>query len=127
MSSIATRGDWQAVRYDGPCRVLPYEDTFTAEEFEALQAGVIPESMDDKWFVFYEQPQLFLHRSATGLFVYRVTLAADGDGSRVAEAVMSSELEGSQSVDYEASLLRWILRCVLLAQDDVEFPRLPLA
>ena len=41
---------------------IALDRTYTAPEFERLKAGHIPEAMEDKWFVFYEEPWLYLHR-----------------------------------------------------------------
>src|SRR5262249_12007737 len=52
---------------------------FSEQQFELIRQGAIPEDMDDKWFAFFEEPELFLHRSWTGLCIYRVTFAREGD------------------------------------------------
>jgi hypothetical protein len=31
------------------------------------KAGFVPREMEDKWFVFSEEPWLFVHRSCTGI------------------------------------------------------------
>jgi hypothetical protein len=53
---------------------LPYQAAFDRVEFARLRAGLIPQQMEDKWFIYYEEPHLFLHRSWTGAPVYRLTL-----------------------------------------------------
>lgn len=51
---------------------LPYQAVFSSEEFARLKTGLVPQSMEDKWFVYYEEPHLFIHRSWTGQPVYRL-------------------------------------------------------
>lgn len=41
--------------------------------------------MEDKWFIYYEEPHLFLHRSWTGQPVYKLTLKDLLDGAEVTE------------------------------------------
>lgn len=48
--------------------------TFSSEEFENLKWGRIPQSMDDKWFIFYEEDWVYLHRSWTGYCVAKVRI-----------------------------------------------------
>ena len=39
---------------------------------ETIKNGVIPEEMEDKWFIYYESSEnkLYLHRSWTGFCIY---------------------------------------------------------
>jgi hypothetical protein len=48
------------------CVPIPDHGAFDAEQFARLKEGLIPQTMEDKWFVYYEEPQLFFHRSWTG-------------------------------------------------------------
>ena len=56
----------------GTC--IPFNATFTATESARLEAGLIPQAMEDKWFIYSQELHLFLHRSWTGQPVYRVEL-----------------------------------------------------
>jgi hypothetical protein len=51
---------------------LSFAESYTAGEFERIKRGVIPREMEDKWFVFYEEPWLYFHRSWTGACIYAV-------------------------------------------------------
>lgn len=44
---------------------------FSAEQFDQLQKGLIPEAMEDKWFIYFENDWLFFHRSWTGNCIYQ--------------------------------------------------------
>lgn len=35
-----------------------------------LQQGVIPQQMEDKWFIYYSERRLYFHRSWTGNCIY---------------------------------------------------------
>ena len=104
-------------------RPVPYRADFSPAELERLRDGLIPEDMDDKWFIYYEEPHLFLHRSWTGEPVYRVTLAVNEKGASVAEALC---VPGAIEADpeYQAQLLDFLIGNLLLGKDK-PFPMPP--
>lgn len=63
MSDIATRTSWKIKPMPEARAEVPYARTFDAAEYVRLQRGLIPEQMEDKWFIFFEAPWLFLHPS----------------------------------------------------------------
>ena len=44
-----------------------------------IRQGMIPEVMEDKWFIYWKDDALFFHRSWTGFCIYVVRFAADGE------------------------------------------------
>ena len=48
-----------------------------------IRKGVVPEQMEDKWFIYYSDNCLYFHRSWTGFTVYIVRLN-DRDNEAVA-------------------------------------------
>jgi hypothetical protein len=97
---------------------LRYRAAFDARQFVLIKAGHIPRDMDDKWFIYYEDPCLYLHRSWTGLPAYRVTLKNTSDGAEAVEALRSIPLADSSQVnlDYEAALLDFFMSNILLGE-----------
>jgi hypothetical protein len=76
--------------------------------------------MEDKWFVYFEAPYLYFHRSWTGLAVYRVALERQNETTRVAEALWANELanQGKTTPAYEAQLLGFLVSNLLLGRRD---------
>src|SRR6516225_2854778 len=72
--------------------------------------------MEDKWFIYYEEPHLFLHRSWTGLPVYRLTLKNVSDGAEVPEALRSTDHVSRLSPDYEAEIVDFLVSNLLLGK-----------
>ena len=66
MNQIAKRDDWKTLPMPSANSTIAIARQYSDREFERLSAGQIPEEIEDKWFVFYEKPDLFLHRSWTG-------------------------------------------------------------
>lgn len=70
--TIARRGDWQSKFMPATRITLPLETRYSPQEMATIIRGCLPESQDDKWFVFYEDGVLHCHRSWTGICIFRV-------------------------------------------------------
>ena len=42
----------------------------TQEEMTMIQKGVVPQQMEDKWFIYYADSHLYFNRSWTGFCIY---------------------------------------------------------
>lgn len=114
----ATSTSWNRTPFR-KCVPIPYHAAFDADQFTRLREGLIPRAMEDKWVVFYEESQLFFHRSWTGMPVYRFTLTPLADGGATAsEAFWSKELAiaSTEGRDYQARLLDFLIANLLLGQ-----------
>lgn len=83
----ARREDWD-IKPMGPDReAVAVERRYTDAERDRIAEGHVPDSMDDKWFVYMDgDGVVHIHRSWTGDALYQARLARDGDGWVVAEA-----------------------------------------
>ena len=70
---------------------LEVDRTFSQEEYECLQLGRIPQDMDDKWFIYFEDGWLFLHRSWTGYCIYQVHLEPSDEGWKIVEVWVNDD------------------------------------
>lgn len=98
---------------------LPYVRVFSAGEFQRLQRGLVPEAMEDKWFVVWRDDALWLYRSWTGMCVYCLRFAEEGAQVRVSEALVNRDPQQGRAMEAEDmralaylldSLLQWSLR-----------------
>ena len=98
--------------------------SLTPEEFERVQSGLIPREMEDKWFIYYEAPFLFFHRSWTGQPVYRLKLAVQETGASVEEALWSEDVATSNEDEkaYQGLLIDFLMSNLLLGKRK-PFPR----
>jgi len=79
--------------------------------------------MEDKWFIFFEEPWLYLHRSWSGACIYAARFAPMGGGVTAAEAWVNrkrSEYKGTDN-GYDTALLRFLIEALLLGKE-VRFP-----
>jgi hypothetical protein len=111
-----------------PERLLEIPIDFACDEaaYQELRNGLLPEDMEDKWFVYWDDPWICFHRSWTGLFVYKIRFEKNGHERRAVEAFVNADPSEFQASDpaHEAKLLRWIIEAVVLERD-VPYPLPP--
>lgn len=101
--------------------------TFDSGQFARLKMGFIPQEMEDRWFVYYDEPHLFFHRSWTGQPVYRLSIESGPNGAKVTEALWAKDLAARPSnwnlaespmsnSDYQVRLLDFLVSNLLLGQ-----------
>jgi hypothetical protein len=80
-------------------------------EHARLCDGLVPEEMEDKWFIVFDGGALWFHRSWTGLCVYRVRFAEEDGRFRVSEAIMNRDPAQYRSTDdaHDADLVARIM------------------
>lgn len=91
LSVHATRGDWKTLPMPEQTASLTLTRTYSPAELTRIKRGCIPYAMEDKWFIFYEDGLLALHRSWTGLCIYTLRLTAQGDHYVVTEALVNRD------------------------------------
>jgi hypothetical protein len=99
---------------------LPFTGSYSAAEYERIQRGLIPQSMDDKWFIVEDGGTLSFHRSWTGRCYYQVRIERVEDRYQVVDARLNREVAGD--LVEEARLLRYLIETYLLGHQDFPFP-----
>jgi hypothetical protein len=114
----AKRDSWRTAPMPELRKRVPFERQFTQEEFALMSLGVIPVEMEDKWFIFLEDSQLFFHRSWTGHCIYQLRLEKRAHGYLAAEAWVNRDKDQYQSTDDEEdmALLSFLIDNLLLGQ-----------
>jgi len=121
----ATRSSWKTEPLPESRERLPYDRRFDAARHERLLRGLVPEQMEDKWFIFHEEGWLYFHRSWTGRCMYAVRLRAESDGgSAVDEAWVNRAPEqyANTDADYDTRLLAFLVDRLLLGGHEAQFP-----
>ena len=119
MRNPAHQQFWRAERESVPVVPIPYRDSFFAEESAQIRKGLVPVSMDEKWFVLFERPYLLLYRSWTGTLIYRLEMTEGPDGVQVVNATVldNPDMYRRGSPDHEARLVSFLVRRLLLNQE----------
>ena len=98
---------------------LSLSRAFSPDELVRIERGLVPEQMEDKWFVFWEAPWLWFHRSWTGLAIYGVKI----EDGKVTEAWVNRHPEQYRATDdaYDTELVGFLIDRLLLDRE-VPFP-----
>ena len=122
----ATRQSWSSIQPLPAQRApLALERVFSEQEVEAIRLGLIPDRMEDKWFIFFEEDTLYVHRSWTGYCIYQLRLREDGAQYTVVDAFVNRDPSQYSGTDdgYDERLLLFLVENFLLGRRY----RLPMA
>ena len=119
----ASRKSWKAKDLPEQREVLGFANSYTAEEFALIQQGLIPEAMEDKWFIYFDEPNLFFHRSWTGDCIYVLKFAERQGGAQVVESWANRDTNQYRETDiaYDGQLVQFLISALLLKLS-VSFP-----
>jgi hypothetical protein len=88
---------------------IPLTLRVSPDEYERLRAGSIPEDIDDKWFIFYEDGWVYFHHSWTGDCIFAVPIEQDGEGYVVREALATRDRDQDRNEDENVRLLKSVI------------------
>ncbi len=126
MNRPATRSDWKNTPMPEQPHRLKIERGYTTDEMELIRRGVVPQDIQQHWFMFFEQECLFCHRIWTGYCIYAVQFAQQGDGWVIRKAEVNRNPEQYQETNdaYDAEMLLFLIDRLLLRKD-VPSPKRP--
>ncbi len=112
----ATSSSWKTVPLPEGRTTIPLDRSFSKSEMRDIQVGVIPQEMEDKWFIYWEDDTLYFHRSWTGFCVYVVRFACDEDGTKALEADLNRDPKQYNNTDdqFDAEMIPYLIDAVLL-------------
>ncbi len=123
MSEDATRptrrSDWKTSPLPKKHVVLHFGRDFSRREMVAIERGFRPTQMEDKWFVYVQDDQVYFHRSWTGYCVYVARLRRRRDRVSLVEVAVSGDpkehdFEGATT---EAVRFAWLFEFLLLGKE----------
>lgn len=116
-NGIATRESWKVLDLPEIRTELDLSESYTHAEVARIKRGVIPEEMEDKWFIFFEEPWLYFHRSWTGEGVYGVEFRTSHHGALVvASWVGRGTGQHMEPADYHRAMLIFLIDALLLGK-----------
>ena len=112
----ATRQSWTNTPLPEKRSRLALRREFTEGEYEAIRHGLVPEQMEDKWFIFLEADTLYFHRSWTGHCIFQLTLTRTGENYAVSDALVNRDAGQYGGTDdvYDVRLLTYLINNLLL-------------
>jgi ADP-ribosyl-[dinitrogen reductase] hydrolase len=88
--------DWERQPMPEQHQRLPLDLLYSPEQFEEIRMGLYPLEMEDKWFVYFEEPWLYFHRSWTGMLLYQVRFEPAEGGRRAVELLVNGDRQSYQ-------------------------------
>ena len=104
----ARPGDWEVLPLPVSRAVLEYHRTLDPTRTARVRDGVVPQQMEDKWFIVEDRGILWFHRSWTGFCIFAVGLKPLPDGGCVlgpVEVNRDASQYGSQNAQQDIQLL----------------------
>ncbi len=83
--------DWETEPLPERRTAIVLDRTYTGEEMEKIRKGLVPEVMEDKWFIYWKDGKLFFHRSWTGFCIYVVRFAEQDGLWRMVQAEVNRD------------------------------------
>lgn len=113
---ITLREDWITKPMPSQRADIALSLNFTHTEMAGIHRGHLPHEMEDKWFLFYEDGVLHMHRSWTGNCIYRVYFIPTDTGwqARTAEVNRHPGQYHETSLDADIRLIEALIHDLLL-------------
>ena len=120
----ATSSSWK--RLSDPVRKedLQHAGLFSMPEVDRLEVGYVPGTMEDKWFIYFENGWLRFHRSWTGACIYGLKVQTTSEGGQVTESWVNRDAEQYRGTDveYDRRLVDFLIDAFLLKKEGIKFP-----
>ena|ERR1022692_3794622 len=125
--SPTTRDDWKLRKMPKSYAKIPVSRRFSEREIEKIKLGFRPDNMDEKWFIFYEEDRLYIHRSWTGFCIYVVNFEKQERGHVAFQVEVNRNPKQYQVSDdsYDAQMVFWVVDFILLGRIDTRMPESP--
>jgi len=119
----AHKSNWKTKSMPAKHKILSIERAYSPIEFEKIQVGLIPDQMEDKWFIYFEDDQLYCHRSWTGYCIYIVVFELRDSNYHISKVLVNRNKKQYQEIDneWDKNLLLYMIDSMLLGKQ-VEFP-----
>ena len=101
---MAKKADWKTSPLPAKRVKLAFNRAFSNEERDRIKAGLIPKEMEDKWFIYFEDDTLYLHRSWTGFCIYQICFAQDEKGFHALSVEVNRDPEQYRETDNKLEL-----------------------
>lgn len=110
--------DWKTEPLPSKQSTIHLDRTFSPEEMTRFHAGLIPQQMEDKWFIYWHEDTLFFHRSWTGNCIYIVHFATEDDRCRMVKADVNRDPAQYREIDdvRDAAMISYLIDVLLLHQ-----------
>lgn len=104
---------------------IKVERSYHPGQWDRISLGLVPQEMEDKWFIYEEGGWIYIHRSWTGVCIYKIRFEKTEDSLQIVEAYANRNPEQYTNTDnkYDIQFIAWIIDCFLLGEEDTPYPK----
>ncbi len=121
------KSDWKTLPPPKQVKTLPLHFPVSRKELELIKPGHFPETMDHKWFIYFEDNCLVMHRSWTGLQVYRAFYNEESEEFSELEVNRDAESYGISDDEYDKQNFIFVISVLFLNRKGAQPPAPPKA
>lgn len=112
--------DWETKSLPAERTTIVLDRVFSQSEMDRIRVGVIPEVMEERWFIYWRDKTLYFHRSWTGFCIYVVRFVRQDEVWRMVRAEVNRDHEQYQGMDDDddVELISDLIDILLLARRD---------
>lgn len=113
----ATRRNWKILPPPTEREHFQIPVLYSDADGERMRQGFVPQAMEERWFIYFEQGWLYFHRGWTGHCIFGVQLDGFPGGVRVIDAWVSRDKSqyNSQGLENDQKLVTDLIRTKLLS------------
>jgi hypothetical protein len=115
----ATAADWEIHPMPAMQTNITLDLSYSEANMARIRHGFIPTNMDEKWFLYFADDCLHMHRSWTGLCIFQVYFSRAGEEWRATHAVANRDREqyGETSDEVDRDLIADLIHGYLVTDD----------
>lgn len=119
-AKVATKRDHLNLPMPESRQKLPLRRRFDTDEFNLIKQGFIPDSMEDKWFIYIDpaKDELGMYRSWTGYCIYLLKFRKEKGSYTISEAWVNRDAEQytCEDIGYDAEVASWLIDFFLIGK-----------
>ncbi len=106
------------------CMEVEIDGQFSAEDFAKIRQGFIPQSSDQKWFIYFADGWLNFHRAQSGSCIFKLEIVQKDASIYANHLLVNQAKEQYRSISqaYDVELLAYLIDHYLLGRA-VPFPQ----
>jgi len=120
---IATIDSWKTFDMPEDKVILPINQKYSKEEYNKIKQGFIPEVMEEKWFIYFKEQKLYIHRSWTGYCIYQINFSKEDENIIITKGYLNgkiAEQRDRKNWKDEANTVLFLIDMLLLDKDDFQ-------
>ena len=117
----AKQTDWKTEPLPSKRTTITLNRRLSSTDMRKIRTGLVPEQMEDKWFIFWAHDTLHFHRSWTGHCIYVARFVKDGDVCVMIEVDVNRDpTQWTETSDErDAEMISYLVDLLLLHQHAV--------